>query len=46
MRRGSSIALGYLRGLYRLTSSSFPKAIAVYYYAYNTGKSSYISDIM
>jgi hypothetical protein len=41
-----SIALSYLRRLYRLTSSSFLKAITVYYYAYNTRKLSYISDII
>ena len=46
MQRGSSIALDYLRRLYRLTGSSFPKAIVVYYCAYNTRKLGYISNIM
>ena len=40
------IALGCLGRLYRLTGSSFPKAITVYYCAYNTRKLSYISDTM
>jgi len=46
MQRGSSIALGHLRRLYRLTGSSLPKAIAVYYYAYNTKILGYISNTM